>query len=185
MPSHNPNQVISDVKRIAESEQQSEIRLNANGGNSILVVCEPLEELAFIQCIDKLLDTDKFEVIDLNRLLLEFIDGNRAQIEQMFDLLRGSVNQIFKAPSTETSGDFFSKIIDSIASALSKSKIPVLINTGVLYGAGIDNIQIIENEVVMKAGKPTVILYPATHENDRLNFLGKRPASRYRCMIIP
>ncbi len=185
MSSHNPNQVISDVKRIAESEQQSEIRLNANGGNSILVTCDPLEEFTYIQRINELLDKNKFEVIDLNELLMGFIEGNRTQIDQMFDLLSGSVNQIFKAPTGETTGDFFSIIISSISAALSDSKIPVLINTGVLYGAGIDNIQIIENEVVMRAKLPTVILYPATHEHERLNFLGKRPASRYRCMIFP
>lgn len=185
MSSLNPNQVISDAKRIAVSDQQSEIRLNANGGNSILVVCDPLEESRYVDSINELLDTERFGIVDLNNSLFEFIDRNHAQIDEMFELLRGSVNQIFKAPSNETTDDFFSLILGSVASFLSESKIPVLINTGVLYGAGIDNIQIIENEVVMKASLPIVILYPATHENDRLNFLGKRPASRYRCMIIP
>jgi hypothetical protein len=185
MSSLNPSQIISDVKRTAQSDQRSDLRLNANGGNSILIVCDPLDELKFITSIREILETEKFGIIDLNQLLMGFIDENRETLDEMFDLLRGSVNQIFKAPSNENKDDFFSKIMGSVASMLAEPRIPVLISTGVLYGAGIDNIQIIENEMVMKASMPIVILYPATHDNERLTFLGMRPASRYRCMIVP
>jgi len=68
--------------------------------------------------------------------------------------------------------------------ALQQDKVPVLINTGALYGTGIHNIHIMENEIVMKAAQPLIILYPATIEPDRIMFLGKHPASKYRCMII-
>jgi len=37
----NPEHLIIQVKRIVESNKRSEIRLNANGGNSILLVCPP------------------------------------------------------------------------------------------------------------------------------------------------
>jgi len=59
-----------------------------------------------------------------------------------------------------------------------------LIHTGALYGSGIDNIHIMEHPEVMQSHQPLIILYPATHEQDKLLFLGKRPASKYRCLMI-
>jgi len=41
-----------------------------------------------------------------------------------------------------------------------------------------------ENELVMKAKSPLIILYPATQEGEQLMFLNSRPASKYRCMIV-
>jgi hypothetical protein len=185
MPSPNPNQIINEVKRLLDGDNRSEIRLNANGGNSILVVCEPEREGEFISCIRSELSQDGFEIVDLNALLKSFVEANRESLDDLFSFLQGSVNQIFKAPSGEQSDDFYSRTIQSISEAFENRKIPVLINTGVLYGAGIDNIQIMESEVVMRSPLPTIILYPATIEDERLSFLGKRPASRYRCIIVP
>jgi hypothetical protein len=59
-----------------------------------------------------------------------------------------------------------------------------LIHSGALYGSGIDNIHLMENELVMKSNLPLIILYPATKEGEKLLFLSKRPASKYRCMIV-
>lgn len=185
MSAVNPNQIINQLKRIIEADKHSEIRLSANGGNSILIVCDPMEEQQFIDSINNNLDKNKFESIDINKLLIGFVKENKQNLEILFDLLQGSVNQIFKAPPDEESEDFFKKIIQSISEKYADSKIPILINTGVLYGAGIDNINIMEHEVVMNASQPLVVLYPATQEKDSLAFLGKRPASKYRCMIIP
>ena len=44
----NPEHIITQVKRLVESDKRSEIRLNANGGNSILLVCPPNLEYQFI-----------------------------------------------------------------------------------------------------------------------------------------
>ncbi len=180
----NPDHIVSQIVRLIDADKHSEIRLNANGGNSILIVCNPPDEIEFINSINKNLDKSKFEIIDLNDLLLNFIKDNKPEIEQLFDLLQGSVNQIFKAPAGEESNDYFKSIIQKISDSFSDSKIPVLINTGVLYGAEIDNIQIMEHEAVMNAAQPLVVLYPATEDGDSLSFLGKRSASKYRCMII-
>ncbi len=184
MPSINPDQTISQIARLIEADKHSEIRLNANGGNSILIVCAPPDEVKFIHSIGQSLDETKFEIIDLNGLMMNFVKENKQTLENLFVLLQGSVNQIFKAPAGEESDDFFKKIIAAVSNAFSNSKIPVLINTGVLYGAGIDNIQIMEHEAVMNASRPLILLYPATNEGDSLKFLGKRPASKYRCMIV-
>lgn len=184
MPSASPENVVLAAKRLVESDKRSEIRLNANGGNSILLVCPPDMELEYIQAIDQQMNDDAYEVISLNRILNDYVESNKEELESRFDLLRGSVHQVFKTPAGEEGPDLFNMIIQAISMSLNANKIPVLINTGCLYGSGIDNIHIMENEVIMKASLPTIILYPATKEGDKLMFLGKRPASRYRCMII-
>ena len=52
----NPEHSITELKRIVESDKRSEIRLNANGGNSILLVCPPKLEF---QYIEKLVEAGK------------------------------------------------------------------------------------------------------------------------------
>ena len=184
MQSQNPDYIINETKRIVESDKRSEIRLNANGGNSILVVCDPIHEWDFIKSINAMLDTKTYQIIDLNELLINFIAADKDTLEESFELLKGSIHQIFKSPEGETGPDLFGHILRNIKNSFNNNKIPVLINSGALYGSGIDNIHLMENELVMKSSLPLIILYPATKEGDKLLFLSKRPASKYRCMII-
>jgi len=184
MSSQNPDHLILETKQLIESDKRSEIRLNANGGNSILVVCNPSDELLFIESIEKNLPDDNFTIIDLNKVLNSFIDQNKEHLDDLFELLQGSVHQIFKAPNGEDRKDLFKMILEVIKDCYTQGKIPVLINSGALYGTGIDNIHVMENEIVMKGPSPIIILYPATKEADRLLFLGKRPSSKYRCLIV-
>jgi len=184
MSLQNPENTIIETKRVVESDKRSEIRLNANGGNSILIVCEPIRESEYIAAIRKLMDSSVYAIIDLNEALVEFVDSNKESLDELFELLKGSVHQIFKAPNGEEANDLYKLIIEKIKTAYSNGKIPVLVNTGALYGSGIDNIHVMENEFVMKSSTPLIILYPATKDKDNLLFLSKRHASRYRCMII-
>ncbi|MBU2649684.1 MAG: hypothetical protein KKA81_02010 [Bacteroidetes bacterium] len=183
MPSSSPDIIINEVKRLVESDKRSEIRLNANGGNSILVVCPPDSEPEYIQAMENQME-DGYEIIKLDDLLMNFVESNRQEIEDRFDLLRGSVEQVFKLPQGEDGQDLYKIIMDSIVNSFQANKIPVLVNTGSLYGSGIENIHIMENEQVMKSPYPLIILYPAVRDHDRLMFLGIRPASKYRCMIM-
>lgn len=184
MPLHSPEHTILAAKRLVESDKRSEIRLNANGGNSILVVCDPGQEPEYIAAIRKNMPDDAYDVIDLNSILVEFVDINKTELEENFNLLKGSVNQVFKSPAGEDGPNLFKMIISVIRKSLTNNKIPVLIHSGALYGSGIENIHIMEHELVMKSSLPLIILYPATHHGEKLMFLGNRPASRYRCMII-
>lgn len=184
MPLQNPDQLILETRRLVESNRRSEIRLNANGGNSILIVCNPSDELSFIESIKKNYPEDSFTIIDLNKVLNCFIELNMDHLDDLFEMLQGSVQQIFKAPQGEDRKDLFKMILEAINDSYASGKTPVLINSGALYGTGIDNIHIMEHEIVMKGSLPIIILYPATKEADRLLFLGKRPASKYRCMIV-
>ncbi len=184
MPLRNPEQIIIETKRIVESDRRSEIRINANGGNSILIVCEPNREMEYVQAIEKLMTTDNYKIINLNEMLNEFVELNRAELEENFKLLKSSVNQVFKTPDGELGSDLFQLIIQGIVDSFNSDKIPVIIHAGALYGSDIDNIHIMENELVMRASLPLIILYPATKEKEHLMFLSKRPASKYRCMVI-
>jgi len=180
----NPEHIITQLKRIVESDKRSEIRLNANGGNSILLVCPPELELQFIGKLTELMPQDTYSIIDINEMLVSFVEENQSNLAEMFDLLRGSVHQIFKAPEGETTPDFFKHLLSAIAHSFDEHKIPVLIHSGALYGSGIDNIHLMENELVMKSKTPLILLYPATQEGEKLMFLNSRPASKYRCMIV-
>lgn len=184
MPLNNPAQIILEAKRLVESDRRSEIRLNANGGNSILIVCDPMKESEYIEHLIELLPIDNFSIIDLNQCLIDFVADHNAELVELYNLLQSATHEIFKAPAGEESPDLFKEIISKIQHALQQNKVPVMINTGALYGTGIHNIHIMENETVMKAALPLIILYPATIEPDRILFLGKHPASKYRCMII-
>lgn len=184
MSLNNPNHVIIDAKRLVESDRRSEIRLNANGGNSILIVCDPIAETDYIAAIEQNLTADNYSILDLNKCLVDFVAENRKELVELFDLLQSATQEIFKAPATEESQDLFKAIIGHIQKAYNGNKVPVLVNTGALYGTGIDNIHFMEHEAVMQSSLPLLILYPATKEGDNLLFLGKRPASKYRCMIV-
>lgn len=184
MPCTNPEQIILEVKRLVESDRRSEIRLNANGGNSILVVCDPIEESSYIEVFNNLLSPENYSIIDLNQCLVEFVNIHQDEIVELYQLIQSATHEIFKAPATEETEDLFRAIITMIQGSLDDFKVPVLINTGALYGTGIHNIHIMEHEAVMRANLPLIILYPATIEPDRIMFLGKIPASKYRCMIV-
>lgn len=180
----NPEHLITQLKRTVESDKRSEIRLNANGGNSILLVCPPELEYFFIEKLNEMMPDDTYQLIDINSMLISFVEKNKSDINVMFDILRGSVHQIFKAPEGETTPNLFTHLLSAIAKSFDEQKIPVLIHSGALYGSGIDNIHLMENELVMKSKVPLIILYPATQEGDKLMFLNSRPASKYRCMIV-
>jgi len=184
MPSNNPEHIIRDIKRLVEAGRQSEIRLKANGGNSILIVCDPMKEPEYIAHLAEHLPAHNFSLIDLNQCLMKFVTNHKAQVFELYDLLRSATHEIFKAPPGEESNDLFKEIISNVHSVLQQGKVPVLINTGALYGTGIHNIHLMEHGIVMNAALPLIILYPATIEQDRILFLGKQPASKYRCMII-
>ncbi len=180
----NPDSVIQATLHLVESNESSNIRLNANGGNSILVVCDPNKEYNYIKAIRTFMVSDKYDIIDLSGLLCEFVTLCKSILEDSFELLKGSIHQIFRTPDGEEGIDFLGLILQAINDSFKANKIPVLINSGSLYGSGIDNIHIMENDLIMRSSLPLIILYPATREKDKLMFLSKRPASRYRCMIV-
>ena len=155
MSLQNPEQVILDTIRFIDSVKGSEITLKANGGNSILIVCEPRQEHQFINYIRTYMTEDNYRIINLNDLLFRFVEENKDALPELFELLQSSVEQIFKLPDQETGSDLFRIILQEIENSYKNSKIPVLIHSGALYGSGIENIHIMENDLVMKSSSPT------------------------------
>jgi hypothetical protein len=184
MPLNNPENTIRESMRLVESDRRSEIRLNVNGGNSILIVCDPMKEKEYISKFEHLLPDESYSIIDLNECLIDFVSDHKSELVELYNLLQSATQEIFKAPSGEESEDLFKEIMSQVQNSLNDNKVPVLVNTGSLYGTGMHNIHLMENDIVMKAALPLIILYPATIEPDRIMFLGKQPSSKYRCMII-
>lgn len=175
---------IKDLEQAVQAYNKNNIKLSANGGNSILFMCPPVEESEYIAVMKKTLNSEKYMFLDMNDLLVKFVEENADEIKMKFDFLRNSSNQIFKLPQGEEGNDLFGMIIEEIVSAYDAGKIPVLIRVGALNGTDIENIHIMENKTVMNGKKPLVILYPAENKNQEIIFLGIRPASKYRCMVI-
>lgn len=175
---------IQDLEQAVRAFDENNIKLSANGGNSMLFMCPPLEEGEYIRLMKQNLDSERYAFIDLNELLVSFIDENEEEIKLKYELLQNSSNQIFKLPPGEEGSDLFQMIIQAIVDVYDQNKIPVLIRVGALNGTDIENIHIMENKVVMQGKNPVIILYPADKKNDEIMFLGIRPASKYRCMVI-
>jgi len=117
-------QIVNQVKRVVESNKRSEIRLNANGGNSILLVCPPDQEYKYIEVINNIMGPETYRIIDLNKLLISYVEDNRKNIEESFELLKGSVHQIFKSPEGEIGPDLFNCIMKEIKDSFLVRKDP-------------------------------------------------------------
>lgn len=176
--------IIVKTMNIAEDKSTSDIKLNGNGGNSILLICEPHKESHYVESITKLMKVETYQIIDLNQIIVNFVINNKEYIEECFEVLRSSIHQIFKLPDNEEGLDIYHLIIQKIEQSFNEKKIPVLINTGALYGTQIENINIMENKTVMTSNLPLIFLYPATKEFDKLKFLSTRTSSKYRCMVV-
>ena len=80
MPLNNPAHIILEAKRLVESDRRSEIRLNANGGNSILLVCPPNLEFQYIEKLVEMMPVDTYKIIDINEMLISFVEAIIFQI---------------------------------------------------------------------------------------------------------
>ncbi len=162
-------------------QNRNQLKREANGGNSILFAYPPEEEDLYFKKAKELFSEDQFKYIDLSRLLVRFIDLlSLKRIERKLKIYVSTPHKVF------TSGDesFLNMIINEITDADARGLTPVLIRTGVLYGTGVENVNIMEHKTVMALSHPLIIFYPAKYENDNLYFLNFKPASKYRCTVI-
>jgi hypothetical protein len=74
--------------------------------------------------------------------------------------------------------------MERIVKVFNEGKSPVIVHTGTLYDLDISNIHIMEDKRVLSARRQLIVFYPATVEGEKIMFLGKVPASRYRCIVI-
>ncbi len=152
-----------------------------NGGKSILFVYPPKDEEAYIAKAQKVLTEAQYAFIDLRNVFCQFItDMGMENFEECYQQFG---EEVFFSQNYDE-GTFFHTVIEQIQTVFSQGKIPVLLHTGVLYGMNFSNINIMEHQVVMKSRIPLVVFYPATIEGEQIRFLGKQPASKYRCIVI-
>ena len=161
----------------------SQIRLRANGGNSLLFDYPPEEELLYINKAKELLDPEKVEFIDLAKIFVSFIDQDGWEdFKEYYKDFKDTPDVIFN--SNDEENDYLKMILKEIETVQKKEKIPILIRTGALHGTGIGNTNIMEHKMIMYMTLPLVIFYPSRIENDNLMFLNFKPSSNYRCILV-
>ena len=163
-------------------ENRDNIRIEANGGNSVLFVYPPKDELKYIEKARE--NYPNAEFIDVREALVEFIDSiGWNDFENYYKGYQTEPENIFRDSEEEKKME--SLIIEKIKKAIDDDKLPFLIHTGALFGTEIENVHIMENSDVMKFGIPLVVFYPAVVQPDgQLKYLGFRPASKYRCKLV-
>jgi len=173
-------QKFTDLKfHIANQDQ---LRLQSNGGNSILFSYPPNEEQQYIEKAQELY-VDNASFIDVSKLLVQFIDKDGwASFSEYYNDFKNTPHLIFH--SDDPTPDLFDLIISEIENACQNGKIPFLIRTGCLFGTGIENVNIMEHKAVMNLPHPLVIFYPSKIEDDNIYFLNFKPASKYRCTLV-
>jgi len=173
---------FNDLRTALDLQHRSQLRAKANGGNTILFAYSPSEEGLYLDQAKQQFPNGEF--IDLGKLLVEYIDESGWEdFKQFYKDYEMSSDQVFKSDDGEDI-DFFDSIMNAIQKAFNAEKTPFLIRTGILYGTGIENVNIMEHKVVMTCNQPLVIFYPARIEKDNLYFLNFKPASKYRCKLI-
>lgn len=166
----------------SQIENQTQLRRQANGGNSILFCYAPGEEQLYINKAKELYRSQA-RFIDISRLLVETIDKDGWEsFSQYYCDFASSPHLVFHSDDPEP--DLFDLIINSVAEASEYGHIPFVIRTGCLFGTGIDNVNIMENKTVMGLSHPVVIFYPSRIDEDNIYFLNFKPASKYRCTLV-
>ena len=174
---------FDNLKVSLEQNNRDQLRRKANGGNSILFVYEPSEEIGYLAKAKELLLENEFKFIDIAKLLVNFIDQDGwNDFQDYYKDFSDTPHLIFKSDDPDI--DLMDMIIKEIKKADDENKIPVLIRTGTLYGTGIENVNIMEDKTVMTLKQPLIIFYPAGIRDDNLFFLNFKPASKYRCTVI-
>ena len=163
------------------SQDMTLLRLDANGGNSILFVY-PNDEDSLYVAEAKRRFRDNAIFVDVAQTLTDF------QEEMGMETFRELEEEIgtdvyFRKGATDT---FFEYLVKRIILAASQGLPVFLTGTSAIANKGFSNINIMEHEAVKKAPQPLVYFYPASVEGDKIYFLGdhNHVASEYRCRVI-
>ena len=163
-------------------KNKDQIRIQANGGNSILFSFNPSEEHLYIEKAMELYK-EKASFIDISKLFVKFIEEDGwDSFKEYYSDFQDTPHLIFR--SEDSSIDLFDMVIREIEVACESEKIPFLVRTGCLFGTGIENVNIMEHKTVMNLPYPLVIFYPSRIDDDSLYFLNFKLASKYRCILV-
>ena len=173
------NRLFLELKATLQ-EDIMKISGKCNGGRSILFVYPPKDEEAYIAQAREVL-TDGFVLVDVRASFVQFL--NNMGMEEFEENYKDFGDEMFFSQNFEDD-TFFAALIAQIKAVFDAGKTPVLVHTGALYGMNFSNINIMEHLVVLNSHIPLVVFYPATLDGNQILFLGKQPASDYRCMVI-
>lgn len=175
---------FDNLKAVLDVKNRTQLSLVANGGYSILFTYPPNEEALYLNKAKEVLDNDYFEIIDVSKLFVDFIDDYQLNdfIEVYNDLKPNSYKIFMDDTGSDT--DLFDMVVNAIIETSNKGMIPVLMRTGVFYGTGIENINITQNSKINELNTPLLIFYPGEIKGDHHHFLNAKQSSNYRCTII-
>ena len=176
---------FENLKYAMHESNSTQLKREANGGNSILFTFPPNEEDLYLKkAKEEFNDNSKYEFIDVGSLFVEYIDedGIEEFVNHYKNLQPTSYKLFFDKDDPHI--DLFKKMIQKIVLIVNEEKTPILIRTGILYGTGIENINITDNATVMGLKLPIVIFYPGEMKGDNHLFLNAKEASKYRCTVI-
>jgi len=165
----------------AISNDLASIAVEANGGRSILFVYPMEDDDLYIAEARNRLSSDNFSFIDLRESFNDFINEIG---QENFETMRADFGKEVYRSENFADGTFFEFLMQRINAVLQAGKSPVLVHTGTIYDMGFSNIHIMEDSRVLRAKYPLIVFYPATIEGETIKFLGKEPASHYRCIVI-
>lgn len=166
-----------------EIQNRDQLRLKANGGNTIIFTYPPKEEALYLEKLQEISLENNFQLIDVATLLVEYIDQDGwDDFEAYYKDFKTTPHKVFN--SDDETIDLMDNIIEAILEADQNDRIPVLVRTGSLYGTGIENLHIMEHESIMELTHPLVVFYPSKIENNTLYFLNFKSASKYRGIVI-
>ncbi|QTA83361.1 Uncharacterized protein dnl_57630 [Desulfonema limicola] len=171
---------FDDLNTAVHIDYRTQLKRDANGGNTVLFVYPPHEENLYINMAGNLYPDACF--IDVSRLFVDYIESlGWDDFEDFYRAYESTPDQVFKNDD-ETS--LFKSIIEKIQTADSRGKMSFVIRTGVLHGTGIVNQHIMDDSRILSLKQPLVFLYPAKIEKKGLLFLNFKPASKYRCKLV-
>lgn len=157
----------------------------AQGVNALIMVYPPKKEK---DCFKRVKEEYSGEyIIDLSQLFIEYIDI--FGIDTFKTIYRNyRSTSVFRDESPEEN-DFLDLILKEINNAVKSDKMPVIIRSGILYGTGIRNKDILESDVVRESKKPLLIFYPGEvkkdlNDNEKVYYLGVVKANDYRGQLI-
>jgi len=173
-------QKFDDLKVALHIDNRTQLKRDANGGNTVLFVFPPHEEDEYIRKAGELYPEACFT--DISQLFVRYVDSvGWDDFEEFYRAYRTTPDQVFK---NDDEINLFKLIIDEIKAADADCKIPFIVRTGALHGTGIVNQHIMDDNIVLGLRQPVVFFYPATLEKNELLFLNFKPASKYRCKLV-
>lgn len=158
---------------------------SAQGVNALIMVYPPDKEDECLSRVKK--DYGHEYIINISELFVDYID--KFGLDTFTEVYKNYRSTSVFVDDSSSEEDLLDIILDEIEKAHDKGKKPVLIRTGILYGTGIRNNDILESDLVTKSKEPLLVFYPGEVREDvsgeeRVYFLGVLKASDYRGILI-